>query len=262
MPRVKKLACITLDLESDYAGITRPVYRVWNQEKIKKLLSLLKKYNVGLSVFVVANTLGKSGVINVLRSYGAEFHLHSYSHDMASGDSKAQITKGVLEFQKYFKRLPYAYRTPSGLITKRGLEILKGKGFKFDSSIFPSFWPKPSYFFSPNRPFFISNGLLEIPISTVGPFRLLLGLSWIKLIGWKIYKKILDLFPPPNPLVFYFHLHDLWRVDTFNRLALMHKFRYLRGSSDETKVLEDFLKYLKVKKYQFITIGELASSYL
>jgi hypothetical protein len=81
-------------------------------------------------------------------------------------------------------------------------------------------------------------------------------------VGWRIYKKILDLFPSPNPLVFYFHLHDLWRVDTFNRLALIHKFRYLGSSSDETKTLEDFLKYLKAKKYKFITIGELASNYL
>ena len=258
----KKLACITLDLESDYAGITRPSYDVWDKEKIGKLLSLLRKYKVKLSVFVVANTLDRSDLINLFRKYGAEFHLHSYSHNMGSGDSETQISRGIKYFRKYFKKNPSSYRTPSGLITQKGLNILKEKGFKFDSSIFPSFWPKLNYFFSPNKPFFISNGLLEIPISTIGPFRLLFGLSWIRLIGWRTYKYILDLFALPTPLVFYFHLHDLWRVDAFKRLPLIYKLRYLRSSPDGLNTLESFLQYLEAKKYKFISIGQLAESYL
>ena len=253
-----KFACIILDLEPDHASIAAESYDGFAPKKIKALLKVLGKYQARLSIFAVAKTLKQEAVVKLLLKNKAEFHLHSYSHNLREPDSKKEIVMGDKLFSKIFHHHSLGYRAPRGLISNRGLRLLKTFGFKFDSSVIPSFWPIPKYFLWPNKPFFLPNGLLEIPFSTITPFRLAISLSWIRFVGWRFYKFCFRIFPSPNPLLFSFHLHDIWRLPAYHKLSLPWKILYANNAKNGTKTIEDILKYLTRGNYKLITIGQLA----
>lgn len=255
----RKFSCIVLDLEPDHAGRVTESYSAWEKKKILKLLSLLKKHKVKLSIFVVGKTLfPRKEIINIFQNNKAEFHLHSYSHNLQQADTEKEIAKGKKEFINFFGTKPQGYRAPGGLITHRGLKLLKKYDFKFDSSVIPSFWPKRNYFFYPRKPFFIFRELLEIPFSVVPFLRIVISLSWIRLLGLSFYKFLFIFIPLPNPFVLSFHLHDIWRVPAYHKLPLRWKLVYFRNNNDGFETLEKIIKYLSLNEYKFITIKKLA----
>lgn len=256
-----KIACLTLDLEPDHAGYAPEKYNCWNKVKLGTLFQLLKKNKVKLSVFVVTKSLKKNpGIINKFQDNGSEFHLHSHSHNMKKPDSQNEISLGKKVFKKYFGYNPIGFRAPGGLISKQGLENLKNDGFRFDASIIPSFWPKPSFFFKPNRPYLDKEtDLSEIPFSTVSPMRFPITLSFIKLLGWDFYKFLFNVFGLPNPLIFSFHLHDLWNSSNQKSLPISWKARYFRNKDKGLLFLENFLIYFQSKGYTFITMNKLVT---
>ena len=259
----KLIAAITLDLEPDHAGYAPESYGAWHERKIKTLLALLKKHRAVLSIFVVTKTLKKrENIVKLFQEYGAEFYLHSHSHNIKSPDSLQEIRKGKEEFINFFKKKPSGYRAPGGLISEKGLINLKRQEFVFDASIIPSFWPKASYFFRPNEPFKDKSGILEIPFSTISPLRFVVSLSWIKLFGWSFYKMLFKMFPFPNPLIFSFHLHDLYKVSAFKKLPFNWRLKYIRNQERGIDLFEDFLVYLKERGYKFTTIEQVANEYL
>ena len=257
--------CLTLDLEPDYAGFGSPKYYCWNETKIKKLLCLLQQYSAKLTIFVVAQSLNRhQEVIDMFLEYGAEFHLHSYSHDVNSTDNIAEITLGAQVFRKRFGYPPRGYRATLGFITSSGLHNLTQRNFCFDSSVFPSFWPKLTYFFKPNHPYRdrdSASQLLEIPISTVSPLRFLLTLSWFKLLGYRFYLSLFRLFPLPKILIFNIHLHDLWESPVKKQLPFSWKIRYIHNSGNGMVFLEKFLIYLQSHHYRFSTLNELVANH-
>jgi hypothetical protein len=258
-----KIACITLDLEPDHAGIARrESYNAFNEKKLKYLLGLLNKYNVNLSVFAVGKTLKKSNAFKIFQKYNVEFNLHSYSHNLNSPDSESEITKGIKIFKEVLKQKPLGYRAPRGLISNSGLVNLKKYGFKFDSSLIPSFWPALKYLKYDNKPHKTRSGLIEIPFSVITPLKLVFCLSWIKLLGWKIYKLYFDLIKQPEQLVFAFHLHDVWRTPAYDNLPVIWKLIYRRNHSNGLKILESVVVYLKANNYKFVTVGYLADRIL
>ena len=88
------VACISLDLEPDFAGWMPATYTGWDAARVEGLMALLKKYDAPLSIFVVAGSLNaRPDVIDVFRAHGAEFHLHSFSHDLAQPDSADEIAQ-------------------------------------------------------------------------------------------------------------------------------------------------------------------------
>ncbi len=255
-----KNVCLTIDLESDYAGFGKYYYHCWEENKIKSLLKVLKKYNAPLTIFVVANTLKKhKKIISLFQKAGCEFHLHSYSHDIKNSDSLDQIMRGQKEFRNQLGYNPSGYRAPMGYITPEGLANLKKLGFEFDSSVFPSFWPKISFFTKPNYSYIDKDsGILELPISTISPMRFLITLSWLKLLGWKFYKFVLENFKMRNIVVFGFHLHDVWESPAKEMLPVSWKIRYLNNSGMGLTYLEKFIKFAKKNNYNFCYLSDVA----
>jgi len=255
-----KLACITLDLEPDHAGRISEHYDAWKKEYIQELFACLKHYRVPLSAFVVANTLKKNQpIIKYMLNQGTEFYLHSYSHDLKSPDSVEQIHKGVEEFQSFFKKHPRGYRAPEGRISENGYLLLQQNGFVFDSSVFPSFWPRPKYLFRKKTVYNGPFGIIEIPITTITPARIIFSLSWIKLIGWKIYKLLLSIFPLPRIVVFDFHLHDLHLLSVAKSLLPFWRFVYRKRQKSGLELLNQVLSYLQKKGYTFVPMSSFIS---
>jgi peptidoglycan/xylan/chitin deacetylase (PgdA/CDA1 family) len=252
--------CLSLDLEPDHAGRAPVAYDGWEPSRIDALLGLLRDHGAPLTVFVVADSLAaRPEAIRRFLDAGAEFHLHSYSHDMRHPDSTEQIEKGRAAFAAHFGRPPEGYRAPEGRISPAGWERLDAAGFLFDSSIFPSFWPRLRYLRyrpAPFRP--AGRRLLELPISTVTPLRLIVALSWMKLLGWSVYRPLLERRRLPEPLVFDMHLHDLWRLPAFEHLSGPWRAVYGRGRREGFLILESFLELLRRRGSRFTTLGSVA----
>lgn len=257
-------ACITLDLEPDHASFASgpEQYSGWETSRIKSLLSVLRKYQVPLTIFVVAGSLSKKPeVINLFKKHKAEFHLHSFSHSIKEPDSEKEIKKGKEAFVKFFGKSPLGYRAPVGKISKKGWKKLADKGFYFDASIFPTFWPNPKNITLPIKPFKLrEERIWEIPFSVVSRLRIPLTLSYMKLMGWKIFKIILERCQLLDTLVFGCHLHDFWRLPAYKNLSPLWKLVYVRNPNRGLYILEQFLKFLRNKNYNFVTMGELVKN--
>lgn len=253
-------AAITLDLEPDHAGRAEPSYDGWETERVAELCALLKRYQAQLTIFVVAESLpARPDTIALFREAGAEFHLHSYSHDLAEPDSLDQIRRGKDAFASVFGAPPVGYRAPEGRISEAGWRRLEDEGFRFDSSIFPSFWPRPRYLRYTPAPFVpAGTRLLELPISTVTRARLIVSLSWFKLLGFGVYRPALQHGLLPEPLVFDMHLHDLWRLPAFDRLPQPWRAIYGRNQARGFPILEEFLTLLTKRGASFTTLGAVA----
>ena len=253
-------ACLTLDLEPDHASRADPSYDGWEPSRVRQLLALLARYDAPLTIFVVASSLSaRPETIELLRGAGAEFQLHSHSHDLAHPDSLDEIRRGKQEFTRVFGHAPAGYRAPEGRISPEGWRRLDAEGFAFDSSIFPSFWPRPRYLRYTPAPFVpAGTRLLELPISTLSPARLICALSWFKLLGWDVYRRLLDSGPLPEPLVFDMHLHDLWRLPAFDTLRQPWRSIYSRNQQQGIPMLESFLELLKRRGAALTTLGSIA----
>lgn len=254
--------CLTLDLEPDHAGRAPESFDAWAEDKVDIFLRLLTRYNAKLTAFVVAETLEKRPeTIKQLLQFGTEFHLHSHTHDLEEYDAIREIYRGKEVYERFFKQSPKGYRAPEGRISEEGWRVLNKEGFLFDASIYPSFLPKISYFHYPREPFnHLRSGLLEFPYATVTPLRLVVSLSWIKLLGWKFYRPLLERFSLPHVLVFNLHLHDLWSLPAYDKLPLFWKIVYARNRDRGLEFLDHFLSFIAGKGCRFSTISAVADT--
>jgi peptidoglycan/xylan/chitin deacetylase (PgdA/CDA1 family) len=253
--------CLTLDLEPDHAGRAAPRYDGWQPERVRELLALLERHGAPLTVFVVGEAIrAQPQTLALFRDAGAELQLHSFSHDLARPDSLDEIRRGKEAFARHFGAPPIGYRAPEGRITAEGWRHLEAEGFLYDSSIFPSFWPHPRYLRYRPRPFRPEGTrLLELPISTLSPARLICSLSWFKLLGWPVYRPLLER-GVPDPLVFDMHLHDLWRLPAFDALPQPWRAIYSRNQHDGMRLLAAFLALMQARGAVFTTLGRLATA--
>ncbi len=257
-----KYVVFTLDLESDYSGHVSESYDAWNKRYIDELILFLHQENIPLTIFVVGKTLSEHPlIIKRLEKYTSDFHLHSYSHNLDAPDSREEIEKGIHAFRYYFKRKPKGYRAPEGRISESGWKILAENGIAFDSSIFPSFWPRPRYLKYSREPFFVAGtSLLEIPFATVSPFRFIVSLSWMKLLGWKFYFVCISLFGLPDIVIFNIHLHDLWLLPSYSTLPLHWRMVYGRNHTKSFAYMSKFLKFLRTHGYTGVTASHVAKT--
>ena len=253
--------CLTLDLEPDHAGRVVPEYEAWRPERVNALLDTLSEYDASLTAFVVGQSVvEKPEVVAAMRERGVEFHLHSYSHDLARADAGEEIDRGSEAFSRFFGSSPTGYRAPEGRITAAGAERLRERGFAFDSSVFPSIWPHPRYATMSRTPFRWPSGLLEIPVATATAFRLPVTLSFMKLLGWPLYSRVLGRRSTPNPLVFDLHLHDLFVLPAFGTLPGFLKVAYSRNRTRGFEFLRAFLGWTRNQGARFVRMSDAAQT--
>jgi len=257
----QKKIIFSLDLEADHAGLVSSNYQIWQKENIVLLLDLLKKQQVPLSIFVVAKALNKKNkeIIDLFKEFGAEFYLHSYSHQQSKNHLSEELNLGIKHFVDFFAYKPLAYRAPAYRIKFEDLELLKKHKIKLDSSCLPSLWQMPKHFFQ-KRLFLKNKHVKELPITVLNPFAIPNALSWMKLLGFRFFTycfRINDkLTKGQQPMVFVFHLHDLFSSPSNKNLDLFWRFIYSRNSDLGLQYLEDFIIYLKKEKFGFDQISK------
>lgn len=255
----KKRLCITIDLENDFAGLIGESYEACDPAKLDRLFRIFRSHGIRPTVFVVGRLLERRlPVVEALRDVGAEFGLHSYSHQLTEPNSRDEVVRGKEAFKAYFGEYPRGYRAPQGRIEKEDLKLLAAEGFAYDSSVFPSFWPAPKYLLEKRHPHRDpESGLAEFPFATI-PARLIVSQSWLKLLGWRFWKNVLRFSPLPDTFVFDSHLHDFVTPENgLGQLSPVWRRIYLRNSAAPYEIFESFVELMKGRGYEFALMSEL-----
>ena len=260
-----KLFAFTIDLEAEYSGCIKNQDIFNDTVDIEKILSLLDSFGVKITVFVVSRLFQEQrSIIRLFEKYNCEFQVHSHSHDIADTNSESEIKRSKLAYFDYFKKCPVGYRVPQGRLSGDIISSLKKHGFLFDSSIIPSYYPNPLRYLFRNRNigYIGDSHILEIPITSISPFRLALTLSYIKLLGINFYLRLFRLFGLPEVICFASHLHDfIVKEGSYNNLSWFWKFIYGRNKYSGIDFCKIFLEYVKERNYDFCYLSEIYNDY-
>ena len=258
---MKKTVCITFDVEPDFGGLlTNDVY--FGKKDLPKLERIVNMYNLKLTAFVTGKTLEENPeIIDLLENMKAEIAQHSYSHRItqrndSDHDSKIKdIQKGIEVHEKIVGTRPLGYRAPLGIITQEEISFLDDIGIKYDSSVWPAFFPgRFNRLNFPVMPFAISeSNLIEIPMAVIPKIRIPIALGYMQLVGIRSFKLLFAMFGLPNLVVYGFHTYQLGKVASYNELSAIPKLGYYRAqrrSTNPAQVFEDFVKYILSKGYE------------
>lgn len=213
-----------------------------------RLLDILDKYNVKATFFVIGEDILKANnkqMIKKLSINGHEIANHSFTHNrnFSALDYKEkfrEIYQSTDILTQTIGRPVVGFRAPAYKIDKETLTILEQLGYKYDSSIFPSWLlilmkldallvgrgrerltssGHLKFIFAPARPYFPSlnsmikegkSGILEIPISVDPLLRMPFYSLFNLLVGMRVFRLLLRLNRASNnPLVYIIHVTEL-----------------------------------------------------
>ena len=258
------IACITLDLEADYAGMPREeCYE--SLDRSEEFERLVRNYGLRLTTFVTGFILERNfPILARLAALGSRFETHSYSHPLREPPARKieDIKKGIAVYSKYFGTRPAGYRAPQGLISMEEVRAITKEGIRYSSSIFPSYLPgRYNNLRFPRQPFiYHGEGLLEIPMSVIPWIRLPLTASHLNLLGWPFYRGLLTVFGYPPLLNICTHLYDFTDVSAYNSLPAKEKIGYARTRrlKSKTSEFEALLRHLISRGYRFAYLSDVA----
>ena len=182
----------TVDLEDWYHGLTSTNRQpeIWKRmesrvlQNTERLLAMLAEFEVKVTFFVlvkVAETY--PDLIQRIQAEGHEIGVHGYAHRMIHRLTPAQFAAELdqaLEILRPLVQDPLlGHRAPYFSINGRALwalDVLRERGFRYDSSFFPTRNMLYGYPQSPRFPHVLDDEyrLIEFPVSTVR----FLGITW------------------------------------------------------------------------------------
>ena len=257
----RKLACLTLDYETDYGNRLGETFNILNEtEKLGQLQRLFGALEIPVSAFIRTDLLTRrGGALDLVRQLATDFHCHSHTHATEGFESEYEIRTTQETFTKHFGKPALGYRAPLGILHKNDIGLLEEQGFKFSSSVFPVAFPgRYNNRRMPTTPFAWDNGIVELPLGAVQGLRLTVSLSFIKLLSLTLSRAIYSLFGLPNILIFNTHLHDFITCDqSFN--ALPRRLRLAWGINKHAGMshCSSAVQLLKKKGYEFVSMTEV-----
>jgi len=254
---MSKNICFTIDIEPDYGGLLK-TDQYEGLKDLPKILEIIKKYDLKVTCFVTGKTFeDNDSLIDILREMESEIEQHSFSHKIGNKNWQDDIEKGFYSHAKIVGKKPIGYRSPQGIIFKEQIDFLEKLGYKFDSSIFPTYFPgrfNRKQF--PQKPFkILGKNIVEMPFSVIPKIRIPFGLSYIQLFGLNFFKLFSKIFGKPETIIFDFHSYELGTNKSYGNLSLIPKIGYWRSQKlyhDPFRVFEEFVKYIHDNDYTSI----------
>ncbi len=260
-----KIACLTLDMEPDYGDPQGRVRLLENPEYFERFTAVIQKHGGKVTMFTVASLFERYGehFRRLAGKIPLEYAAHSYSHNPKQADSRDEIEASLRVLKRVEPRALPGYRAPIGQISQAGIGRLLDLGFAYDASLYPSFRPGEygySNLHKPNAPFRVTRGtesLIEFPFTSLSGIRIVLGLSYVKLLGWGMYAALWRTFGLPEIALALSHPHDFY----FHELAGYHprgleKFALSRNARRAFDYYDNMLDELKRQGYSFVFVSE------
>lgn len=265
---MKKLACITLDMEPDYGDPEKKIRLLENPEYLERYISIINKYNAKVTMFTVTNLFKSRGDAfrNLEKKIPLEYSVHSHTHDPHNACSLDEVRNSKQAYTKFISKAPIGYRAPIGRIDKAGLGYLLDHDFAYDASVYPSIRPGEFGYANlhmPNIPFRVkradNKSLIEFPFTAIEKIRIIFALSYVKLLGWGIYSLFLKMFGLPNQVLLLSHPHDFYFASIPNSTVTgAEKIALSRNSAKAFDYFEKMIKHLVRQNYDFVFVSELA----
>jgi len=231
----------------------------------EKILALLREHKVKATFFILGWIAEKRpSLVKAIHDEGHEIASHGYAHELVYDMTREAFredidrSKGLLEDITGEK--VRGYRAPSFSITADSLwalDILKEKGFSYDSSVFPvSFHDRYGLDGCDTKAFRWPNGLLEVPLAVykVGGFALpLAGGGYFRLLPYAYFKYFLGKLNRRNePFTFYLHPWELDPDQPRVRLPLGYRFRHYVNLNLTERTLRKL-----IRDFDFQSIGSV-----
>ncbi len=265
---MKKLLCITLDIEADYAN-TQGHTRLFEEPALfERYVDLIRRTGVKVTGFLVTSILSRygNGIRRLEREIPIEFALHSHHHNTETSGDRDEIELAQKTFREFFGEEAIGYRAPIGAISREGIANLMDLGFRYDASVFASIRPGRNGYWNthmPVVPFRVTRGggsILEFPFPALPTIRLNFGLAWIKLYGLGLSSLLMRLFPPPYIIAFTTHAHDLYAPRLSDGVTAAEKMALLRNSERGFDILEAMIERFRKMGYEFAFMSEICDT--
>jgi peptidoglycan/xylan/chitin deacetylase (PgdA/CDA1 family) len=167
-------------------------------EGMHHLLEILEERHIKATFFTTGYfTEKRSKLMREVVKRGHEIACHGYVHQSLISLDNITLKSEIIRATKILRRIagipPVGFRAPQCLIDQRILDILEELGYRYDSSIHPTFIPgryfnltAPVSPYHPSSDRVIVHGersILEIPISVTPILRLPLSWWWLRNFG-------------------------------------------------------------------------------
>lgn len=260
MPPDLRLAALTLDVEHDYGSRTGRLGVLEDREGLARFRAFAADSGVPISAFVVTSLLeSHPPLADLVRDLAAEVHSHTHTHFAGTLSMEEELTRSLERIRRFRGDGRIGYRAPWGRLDAAQVECAARAGYAFSSSVFPSFRPGVfNHLHLPLVPFRHGNGLLELPFAAVRGIRLVISASYIKLLGWPLYRLLLQGFGPPPIVVIDSHLHDFLATDSFDRLPPGPRFAWGIRRHRGIECTDRLVRYLRALGYEFVTLSNIA----
>lgn len=186
---------ITVDVENISGSVVDKSFI----DPLMPLLEILDSRGVTATFFVVGSLAPVWNTkLKELARLGHEIGLHGFTHEYleALGPKKFEkdLNEGKKILESVIEKHVNGFRAPYFSLTKKSEwahEILSNSGFKFSSSVLPSWNPQAGFPSAPKSPFKWPSGLIEFPVPTFGFGSVsfpLLGGAYLRLIPSPVFR--------------------------------------------------------------------------
>jgi peptidoglycan/xylan/chitin deacetylase (PgdA/CDA1 family) len=223
-----------------------------------KIIESFDRLNIKATFFVTGNfALKYPKLIESIYKKGHEIASHSKSHSdnyEILKNTKKEIKEAKIILEKTIKDKVVGFRTPR--LQKPPLAILNELGFKYDSSIHPTYIPSKYNNIKSSRKTYKEEGIYEIPISVTPLLRLPFSWIWFRNLGLN-YGKIGTIMCIQNQAVInlYFHPWEFVDITEYNIPFLVKN----KTGLWMEKNFEKYIKWCISKNLKFITINDYIS---
>jgi len=176
--------CLSIDTEfwdsPEYFGVAPDKHREFGYAGCQALLSLFAEYKIQTTFFVVAEFAERHPrTIYQILAEGHEIASHSCTHQRLNRlppERQAwEIIQSKVLLEQRFGISVRGFRSPGNQIIEGHFELLRRAGYVYDSSWHPALLPGRIGDLLKSKPSLEQNGIIEIPISTLGA----LPVSWV-----------------------------------------------------------------------------------
>ena len=238
------------------------------ESNVNDMLTLLKKYNVSATFFVLGIVAEKHpNLIKLIDDFGHNIASHGYKHslmyNLSEKEFRDDVTKSKIILERIINKKVLGYRAPAWSILQENLyalNILQDMDFVYSSSMFPmknflyGISNIPNY---PNHPVVNKETLkiYEIPPGTVklGKRIGFSGGFYFRMFPYFFVKMIIKYYNKKGiPITCYLHT---WEIDTnppklnikgINKF--IHYYNLKRCRKKFERLLNDF-EFISVEKY-------------
>ena len=238
-------------------------------QNTKRILSLLEKNQTRATFFVLGWIAEKCpSLIKEIAAGGHEISSHGYGHELIYKLTQDEFHKDIKRSKEILESITstpvLGYRAPSFSITPKSewaIDVLKGLGFTYDSSIFPtSFHNRYGFNGISPLPFQFNNGLSEIPLSTYrfgGANFPLAGGGYFRLFPYVYFRHFFRrLNRQGKPIVFYLHPWELDPGQPKMKVRFNYRLRHYVNLEKTERRLEKLLK-----EFRFVPLINLVDNY-